>query len=157
LDFLAVQLGFQHLERDVAVVLQGHLRTTVDLDLVVQLSPDNAQRAVRSLASLGYRPRAPVSAEQFANPVIRESWLRQKGLTVFGLWSDRYPGLQVDLLAAEPFDFDAVYSRALTVALDTTTATVVSLPDLIALEKSAERPLDLADIDALQMLAEGDA
>jgi predicted nucleotidyltransferase len=141
----------------VAVVLHGHLRTTADLDLVVQLSPDNAQRAVRSLATLGYRPRAPVSAEQFADAAIRESWLREKGLTVFGLWSDRYSGLEVDLFVAEPFDFDAAYSRAVTVTLDTTTATVVSLPDLIALKRAAGRPLDLADIDALQMLTEGDA
>jgi predicted nucleotidyltransferase len=136
----------------VAVVLHGHLRTTADLDLVVQLSPDNARRAVRSLATLGYRPRAPVSAEQFADPAIRESWLREKGLTVFGLWSDRYAGLEVDLFVAEPFDFDAAYSRAVTVTLDTTTATVVSLPDLIALKRAAGRPLDLADIDALQVL-----
>jgi hypothetical protein len=141
----------------VAVVLHGHLRTTADLDLVVQLSPDNAQRAVRALATLGYRPRAPVNAEHFADATIRESWLREKGLTVFGLWSDRYPGLEVDLFVAEPFDFDAVYSRAVTVTLDNTTATVVSLLDLIALKKAAGRPVDLADIEALQGLAEGDA
>jgi hypothetical protein len=55
-----------------------------------------------------------VSAEQFADAAIRESWLREKGLTVFGLWSSRYPGLEVDLFVAEPFDFDAAYSRAVT-------------------------------------------
>ena len=141
----------------VAVVLHGYLRTTADLDLVVQLSPDNAQRAVRALASLGYRPRAPVSAEQFADPAIRQSWLREKGLTVLGLWSDRYPGLEVDLFVDEPFDFDAAYSRAVTVDLDSTTATVVSLTDLIDLKKAAGRPMDLADIEALRTLAEGDA
>jgi predicted nucleotidyltransferase len=140
----------------VAVVLHGHLRTTADLDLVVQLSSDNAQRAVRSLSTLGYRPRAPVSVEQFADAAIRESWLREKGLTVFGLWSDRFPGLEVDLFVAEPFDFDAVYSRSVTVTLDTTTATVVALGDLIALKKAAGRPVDLADLDALQRLAEED-
>ncbi len=141
----------------VAVVLHGHLRTTADLDLVVQLTSDNALRAVRSLATLGYRPRAPVRAEQFADATTRESWLREKGLTVFGLWSDRYPGLAVDLFVAEPFDFDQAHSRAVTVALDTTTATVVSLLDLLALKKAAGRPVDLADIEALQTLAEGDA
>jgi hypothetical protein len=39
---------------DVAVVLHGHLRTTAAFDLVVQLTPDNALRAVRALATLGY-------------------------------------------------------------------------------------------------------
>jgi predicted nucleotidyltransferase len=140
----------------VAVVLHGHLRTTADLDLVVQLSPDNAQRTVRSLSTLGYRPRAPVSAEEFADAAIRESWLREKGLTVFGLWSDRFPGLEVDLFVVEPFDFDAAYLRSVRVTLDTTTATVVALSDLIALKEAAGRPVDLADLEALQRLAEGD-
>ena len=140
----------------VAVVLHGHLRTTADLDLVVQLSPDNARRAVRSLATLGYRSRAPVNAEHLADATTRESWLHEKGLTVLGLWSDRYPGLEVDRFVAEPFDFDAAYSRAVTVTLDTTRATVVSLDDLIALKKEAGRPVELADVEALQRLAERD-
>jgi hypothetical protein len=138
----------------VAVVLHGHLRTTADLDLVAQLTSDNALRAVRSLATLGYRPRAPVPAEQFADATTRRTWLRDKGLTVFGLWSGRFPGLEVGLFVAEPFDFDQAYSRAVTVALDATTATIVSLPDLIALKREAGRPVDLADVEALQALAE---
>jgi hypothetical protein len=137
----------------VAVVLHGHLRTTADLDLVVQLGSDNALRAVRVLEGLGYRPRAPVAAEQFADPAARETWMREKGLTVFGLWSDRFPGLEVDLFVAEPFDFDAVHARAVKVPLDRTTATVVSLDDLLALKQAAGRPIDLADIEALRALA----
>jgi hypothetical protein len=139
----------------VAVVLHGRLDHGGPRSRR-QLSPDNARRAVHSLATLGYRPRAPVRAEQFADAAIRESWLREKGLTVFGLWSDRYSGPEVEFVA-EPFDFDAAYARAVTVTLDTITATVVSLPDLIARKRASGRPLDLADIDALQTLTEGDA
>src|SRR6185503_15067420 len=69
----------------VAVVLHGHLRTTGDLDLIVQLSPTNVLRGVQALSELGYRPRAPVSAAQFADPATRESWIKEKGLTVFSL------------------------------------------------------------------------
>jgi len=141
----------------VAVVLHGHLRTTADLDLVVQLTHANALRAVRALSTLGYRPRAPVQAEQFADATTRERWLREKALTVLGLWSEGFPGLEVDLFVAEPFDFDEAYSRAVRVALDTTEASVVSLPDLLALKKAAGRPLDLADVEALEALAEEEA
>src|SRR5262245_15818038 len=81
----------------VAVVLHGHLRTTADLDLVVQLDRDNVLRAMRALTDLGYRPRAPVSAETFADEEVRESWVRDKGLTVFSLWSSRTPTMEVDL------------------------------------------------------------
>lgn len=50
----------------VAVVLQGHLRTTLDLDLVVQLDPENLGAALRTLGDLGFRPQAPVALDSFA-------------------------------------------------------------------------------------------
>lgn len=138
----------------VAVVLHGHLRVTADLDLVVQLASGNVLQAMRALAQLGYRPRAPVAAEQFADPALRESWLRDKGLTVFGLWSSMHPGLEVDIFVSEPFDFDSAYARAARVPLDTTSAIVVSLPDLIDLKLKAARAVDLADVDALRAISE---
>jgi uncharacterized protein (DUF1330 family) len=50
----------------VAVVLHGFLRTTADLDLVIQLDPANVRRALDALTDLGYQPRAPVPAESEA-------------------------------------------------------------------------------------------
>jgi predicted nucleotidyltransferase len=143
----------------IAVVLHGHLRTTADLDLVVQLEHDNVLTAMRALTGLGYHPRAPVAAEAFADEEVRESWVRDKGLTVFSLWSSRAPTLEVDLFVREPFGFAEVYARALKVPLENTFAWVVSLPDLIALKTQARRPQDLEDIDALEALdadAEGE-
>lgn len=138
----------------VAVVLHGHLRTTADLDLVVHLDRDNVLRAVKALSDLGYRPRAPVDIEAFAEASNRESWIRDKGLTVFSLWNASTPALEVDLFVTEPFDFADVDSRALTVQLDTTQARVIGLSDLIALKQAANRPQDQADIEALQALEE---
>ena len=40
----------------VAVVLRGHLRTTADLDLVVQLERENVLRALCACAWKGSRP-----------------------------------------------------------------------------------------------------
>src|SRR5438067_5132620 len=85
----------------VAVVLHGHLRATADLDLIVQLSPENALAAVRALESLAFHPIAPVPAAMFADAEARRAWMETKGMTVFGLWSDRFPGLEVDLFASE--------------------------------------------------------
>jgi predicted nucleotidyltransferase len=137
----------------VAVVLHGHLRTTADLDLVVELAPDNARRAIAALAGLGFRARAPVPMERFAEAAARREWVKDKGLTVFSLWSDRFPALEVDLFVEEPLDFDAAYARAVRVPLDRTTVTVVALEDLIALKEAAGRPIDVADVEALRALA----
>ncbi len=141
----------------VAVVLHGHLRTTADLDLVVQLERENILKTVRALAGLGYRPRAPVAAEAFADEEVRESWVRDKDLTVFSFWSSRAPTLEVDLFVREPFGFADVYARALKVPLESTFVWVVSLPDLIALKSQARRPQDLEDIEALRALEADDA
>jgi hypothetical protein len=139
----------------VAVVLHGHLRTTADLDLVVELAPENARRAIAALAALGFRPKAPVPAEAFADEAARRSWIEDKGMTVFSLWSERLPGVEVDLFVEEPLPFEEAYARAVRVALDTTSATVVSLEDLIAMKRAAGRPVDLADIEALRALQGG--
>lgn len=137
----------------VAVVLHGHLRTTADLDLVVALDGDNALRAIEALEGLGYHPRAPVAARSFADAETRAAWVAEKDLTVFSLWSDRFPGLELDLFVREPFDFEEAWGRRVTVTLDAVTATVASLADLIALKRAAGRPQDLADVAALEALA----
>jgi hypothetical protein len=120
----------------------------------VQLSPENARDAMRALEGLGFQPIAPVPAAMFADASARRTWVEDKGMTVFGLWSDRFPGLEVDLFASEPLDFDAAYARAVRVQLSSTFATVVGLEDLVALKKAAGRPIDVADIEALRALAE---
>lgn len=137
----------------VAVVLHGHLRTTADLDLVLSLVPDNVRRALAALGRLGFRPRAPVRVEDFADPAARADWADQKGMTVFSLWSSQVHGIEVDLFVREPFDFEQAFGRSVRVALDTTSATVASLEDLLAMKRAAGRPLDLADAAALEAIA----
>lgn len=136
----------------VAVVLHGYLRTTADLDLVIQLERENVLRGVAALRDLQYRPRAPVPAEALADRVERERWVREKGLAVFSLWSPAHPTLEIDVLVAEPFDFEAVYARAIRVPLEKTEATVIGLEDLIAVKRRIARPRDLEDIAALESL-----
>jgi predicted nucleotidyltransferase len=139
----------------VAVVLHGFLRTTRDLDLVIQLDAANLRKGLQALKGLGYQPVVPVPLDAFADPVTRESWVREKNMVVFSLWHPDRPGFQIDLFAEEPFGFSEVYARALRVPLDRTEATVISLQDLIVLKRQAGRSQDLADIEALERLEKG--
>ncbi len=136
----------------VAVVLHGHLRVTGDVDLVVKLDAPNVIAAMRALASLGFRPRAPVAIDDFADASIRKSWIADKGLTVFSLWSPTMPGAEVDIFVEEPFEFDAAYARAVRADIDGVHVTVVSLDDLIALKRAAGRVKDEDDVRALEKL-----
>lgn len=136
----------------VATVLQGFARLTADVDLVVDLTPTEARKAIETLVGLGLRPRPPVDPTGFADSVVRESWIRDKGMRVFSLWDPAQPMREVDLFVEHPIDFEGLFARAEMFPLDTTTVRVASIPDLLALKRLASRPQDLADIEALEAI-----
>ncbi|MEM8963651.1 MAG: DUF6036 family nucleotidyltransferase, partial [Acidobacteriota bacterium] len=135
-----------------AVVLHGHLRTTMDLDLVVRLQEENLGRALDALQDLGYASVLPVPLSQLADPAIRDMWIREKNMIAFSLWNPGQPLFKLDILVSEPFDFASTYQRSVQVTLGATKARVVSLDDLIDLKRQSGRPQDLADIDALETI-----
>ena len=136
----------------VAVVLHGHPRFTADLDLVLAMDSANLRRALDALSQLGYRPRAPVSSDEFLDPATRKRWIEEKHMTVLSFSSPAIPTTEVDLFASEPFPFEAAYQRALRADLQGIVVTVASLPDLIALKRSAGRPQDLEDVEILEAI-----
>lgn len=140
----------------VAVVLHGHLRTTGDLDLVVELSPENLARALDALERAGFQPRPPVPLRSFADPETRRFWIDTKNLQVFSLWHPELPGFEVDLFVEEPFDFDQAWDRRVDVSLAGTIATVVGLEDLLILKRAAGRARDLDDVAVLETLVRDD-
>lgn len=137
----------------VAVVLHGHPRFTADLDLVLALDAANVRAALGALRPLGYVPRAPVPAEDLADPARREDWIRNKGMTVFSLASPTHPATEVDLFVEEPFPFDEAYARALRADLGELRVSVASLADLVAMKRRSGRPQDLEDVRNLEAIA----
>jgi hypothetical protein len=136
----------------VAVVLHGHPRLTADLDLAVDLAPEPAGAAVAALEGLGLRPRAPVDATGFADPEVRQRWVTEKGMTVFSMWDPHDPTRAVDLFVDEPIAFEELWERAVLVPLESLSVRIASIPDLIDLKRGADRPLDRADIAALESI-----
>jgi hypothetical protein len=96
----------------VAVVLHGHPRLTVDLDLVLDLAPANVATALRVLTAEGLVPRLPVAAEGFADPTIRAGWVADRALTVFSLHDPSNPLREVDLFAQDPLPFEELWATA---------------------------------------------
>jgi hypothetical protein len=136
----------------VAVVLHGFPRFTADIDLVVDLERANILKAVGALQELGYHPRAPVAATDFAEEGTREAWIRDKGMKVFSLWSSRLPGTEVDIFAEDPFPFEAGYERAERVTVQGLSFRIVAVADLIAMKEAAGRDKDLLDLKVLRGL-----
>lgn len=133
-----------------AVVLHGHPRLTVDLDLVVDLEPEAARRTVEALGSLGLRPLAPVDPFDFADARRRRAWIEEKGLRVFSFYDPDDPLRIVDLFVEPPFDFEELWLNARGVELGRVTVRVASIPDLIRMKRQAGRAQDLDDIERLE-------
>jgi hypothetical protein len=138
-----------------AVNAYGYLRFTKDVDLVIELEPDNIERAFAALAALGYKPSVPVTAAQFADRETREGWIRNKGMQVLQLWSDTHRETPIDIFVREPFPFDEEYEKALVKPLyGELEVRFVTIPTLIRLKQAAGREQDRIDIEYLRMRLE---
>jgi predicted nucleotidyltransferase len=138
-----------------AVAAHGYIRYTQDADLVIALDPANIFRTFDVLATLGYKPMVPITAEQFADAEQRRDWIRSKFMKVLNFYSDLHRETSVDIFVDEPFDFEREYDMALQGELAPgLNVRFVSLPTLIAMKEQANRPRDLDDLDHLRRIAE---
>jgi hypothetical protein len=136
-----------------AVVAHGYVRFTADVDLVLEMDARNLRAAVDALRALGYRPRAPVSLDDFLDPVMRAEWVRDKGMTVFSLYSPAHVATEVDVFVEMPFDFPAAYTRRTTQEIEADLpVTFVGLDDLLAMKRRAGRAQDGLDIERLEQI-----
>jgi hypothetical protein len=133
-----------------AVVAHGYVRATMDVDLVIDLNRENLVKALDALEQIGFRPRLPVSKEQFADPETREQWINEKHMLVFPLWNPDAPTLIIDVFVKSPFDFDDEYKKAVWIDLDDDlTIPFVARDSLIRMKRDAGRPKDLDDVEHL--------
>ena len=136
----------------IAVNAHGYLRVTNDVDIVIRLERSDIVAAFASLAAIGYFPSVPVTAEEFADPALRESWRREKGMLVLKMWSDAHRETPLDVFVYHPFDFDLEYGRAM--VSDDPVARFASIPALIAMKQQAGRDTDLIDVAKLRQIEE---
>jgi hypothetical protein len=132
-----------------ATVLHGYARLTADIDLMVDLEPEQLRRGIDALVKHGMIPRLPVDPYDFAAPDIRRQWIEEKNMRVFSMWKPDAPLVSVDLFVEHPIEFDQIWSRAEVIELGPVSIRLASIPDLIALKRLANRPQDLIDIEKL--------
>jgi len=124
-----------------AVAYYGRPRATKDLDLLVSGEGDNPQRVAQALDAFGAPPNVVAAARA------------QSDTEVVYLGA---PPVRVDILrAVDGIDTEAALERAVQVNLGELRISVVALDDLIANERAAGRPQDIADADALDAIRGG--
>lgn len=140
-----------------AVNIYGYLRYTKDVDLVVELDPENVRAVFRALKTLGYRPTVPITAEHLGDRALREKLIAEKGMKVLQFFSDRHRETPIDVFVTHEFEFNDEYERA-TVRDFPGLGSVrfVSLTTLIAMKEAAGRQEDLIDLEHLRMIRDDD-
>ena len=133
----------------VATILHGYVRATTDIDLIIDLQIEEAEKAIIALSDAGYKPRVPVDALDFADAVKREDWINTKGMTVFSMFHSTQPGLTIDLFDKHPIPFNELWQRSQIFEVDGTNIRVCSIDDLLKLKQMAVRDKDKDDIEKL--------
>jgi hypothetical protein len=115
-----------------AVVMHGHARPIDDLDIVVDPTPDEAQRCMHALALAGFVPSIPLPLHL---------------VTVIRMF-DRF-SREVDVFVRYSISFEELWSCAESVKVGSQTTRIASLEHLIRAKRLNGRPHDLSDIEGL--------
>lgn len=135
-----------------AVLLHGVDRLTADVDLVIDLAPGEATRAIRALIGAGFRPALPVDPEGLADEQTRQQWRDERGLLVLSFWDPENRRPTVDVFTEAPLDFLQLWTSAVVMNISGHQIRVASLPHLIEIKRRAGRPRDIEDADRLEQL-----
>jgi hypothetical protein len=123
----------------VAVVLHGHVRPIVDLDIVVGAAPEQKDLAIRVLMLAGFFPSIPVPLSL---------------LTVLRMFdqSER----ELDVFLSYQIPFAELWTNCVEIPVGDSIARVASVEDLLRDKRITSTARDLMDIDALLKLKKSD-
>jgi len=123
----------------IAAVLYGVPRATFDLDILIEATPENAQRLLDAL----------IDARLGTATLITTEALLDNEITIF---QDR---VRIDVQTRTPgIDFEEAWKNRETMEYQGQAFNVVSRSDLIASKEAAGRQVDLEDVRVLQLREE---
>jgi len=135
----------------IAVNLLGSLRSTADMDILVEMSDKNLAKVVSILKKKGYRVKQPVNPMGIADRKIREDWIKNKHMKAFNFYKEG-EFKEVDIIIETPVTFedakgDIVHVRSGDIAIP-----VISINNLIKMKKNTGRAVDRLDIEELNRI-----
>lgn len=134
----------------VAVVVHGFNRFTADLDLIVELSVSNLEKFFDTVHSLGYRPKAPVSRDEFRDRQKHKQWIEKKGMVVFSFFHLKDHLKLLDVFVQEPIKFSEIEKKIEKIKIKNLTFPIVCIEHLKKLKTLANRAQDIIDIRNLE-------
>ena len=119
-----------------AVAFHGHPRYTKDIDIWIEMTPENAAKVVNALDQFGFGSLGLKEAD-FLVP----DQIIQLG----------YPPNRIDLMSTLPgVDFSTCYSSRIQIEVDEVPVNFINLDNLKKNKKASSRHQDLADLENLE-------
>ena len=119
-----------------AVALHGYPRYTKDIDIWIEMTPENAAKLIQALQQFGFGSLG-LTSEDFLAP----DQVIQLG----------YPPNRIDLITTpDGVDFATCFAAKLEVMLDGITVNFIDLENLRTNKKASGRLQDLADLENLE-------
>jgi len=121
-----------------ALAGHGYPRATMDIDIWVMPSPDNAQAVLRAIEKFGAPLHGLTSADL------------QKDDTIFQIG---VAPRRIDIITgASGLRFEDARSKSTEIEIENLTVRIPSIDDLITNKRASGRTKDLADVEALETL-----
>lgn len=138
----------------VAIVLHGIERTTMDLDIALELSQENVSRFREVMESLGLQPLVPVPVEALSDPELVRMMVEEKHAIAFMLADPDMPLRKVDVFLTERLSYESLAADSVPVEIPGISLRVVSLARLLELKRAVDPPRDkdVFDIRAIERL-----
>jgi hypothetical protein len=132
-----------------ALALQGLVRSTVDVDLVLNLKLSDFSHAEAALKEIGLTSRIPVRAKDVIS--MREEFIEKKNLVEWSFVDFAEPSRQVDIIITE----NLRDLKTTTISVGTRKLSVATLEELIRMKTVSGRPQDLVDIENIRKKIHG--
>jgi hypothetical protein len=119
-----------------AVAVHGHPRYTKDIDIWIEMTPENADKLLTALNQFGFGSLG-LSPQDFQSP----DQIIQLG----------YPPNRIDLITTpDGIDFDTCYTSKLEILINDIPVQFIDLNNLKKNKKASGRLQDLADLENLE-------
>lgn len=126
------------------MALQGVVRATMDIDVVLTLSLNDFVLAEQTLTKLGLQSRLPVRAQDIFK--MRQEYIKNRNLIAWSFVDPKTPTNQVDIIITE----DLKTFETERISVGGKKIVVASIKELIRMKSLANREQDIIDIQMLK-------
>ncbi|NQT89991.1 MAG: nucleotidyltransferase family protein [Candidatus Omnitrophica bacterium] len=135
----------------IAVNIHGYMRTTADLDILLEMEDANLRKVVKILKKHGYHVKQPVDPISIADKATREDWIKNKNMKAFNFYKeDEFK--EIDIIIKSSLSYDAAKKNIQRVKIGKMILPVIAIDDLIKMKQGAARDIDKIDIKMLRKI-----